>query len=64
MYKAFMEDPLANSVRALSERYHVSLQRVDAILRLKGLEASWVKVRVSNFFLAFAMALHDEYKID
>ncbi|KAF8628248.1 hypothetical protein AX15_004023 [Amanita polypyramis BW_CC] len=43
MYQEFMRDPVRNSVRVLSQRYHVSLKRVDAILRLKGLENAWVK---------------------
>lgn len=46
MYNQFMADPERNSVRWLSERYHISMARVDAILRLKGLEAHMVKVRV------------------
>lgn len=45
MYVEFMKDPEANSVRVLSQKYHVSMKRVDAILRLKGMEAAWVKVR-------------------
>ncbi|KAH8102378.1 eukaryotic mitochondrial regulator protein-domain-containing protein [Cristinia sonorae] len=40
IYQQFMSDPTVNDVRALSERYGLSLKRVDAILRLKGLEAS------------------------
>ncbi|TFK41967.1 eukaryotic mitochondrial regulator protein-domain-containing protein [Crucibulum laeve] len=43
MYNAFMQDPEKNSVRALAQRYHVSIKRVDAILRLKGLEKDWQK---------------------
>ena len=39
-----MADPKANSVRNLASRYHLSIKRVDAILRLKGLEESWTKV--------------------
>ncbi|KAF9446126.1 hypothetical protein P691DRAFT_804711 [Macrolepiota fuliginosa MF-IS2] len=39
-----MADPKKNSIRVLSQRYHLSLKRVDAILRLKGLEHSWYKV--------------------
>lgn len=39
-----MNNPTANSVRNLSGRYHLSIKRVDAILRLKGLEESWLKV--------------------
>lgn len=45
IYQEFMRDPKENSVRALSQIYHISMKRVDAILRLKGLESAWVKVR-------------------
>jgi hypothetical protein len=44
LYKSFMADPEAHSVRSLASRYHLSIKRVDAILRLKGLEESWIKV--------------------
>lgn len=44
LYKSFMANPNANSVRSLASRYHLSIKRVDAILRLKGLEESWIKV--------------------
>ncbi len=44
LYQAFMANPEANSVRNLAGRYHLSIKRVDAILRLKGLEESWIKV--------------------
>ncbi|KAJ3978122.1 eukaryotic mitochondrial regulator protein-domain-containing protein [Lentinula raphanica] len=43
IYRLYMLDPEKNSVRALSQRFHISLARVDAILRLKGMEADWVK---------------------
>ncbi|KAJ7508568.1 eukaryotic mitochondrial regulator protein-domain-containing protein [Mycena galericulata] len=43
MYADYMLDPETNSIRALSQRYHVSLKRVEAILRLKGLETAHVK---------------------
>ncbi|KAI0316494.1 eukaryotic mitochondrial regulator protein-domain-containing protein [Amylostereum chailletii] len=46
LYQLYMTDPVANSVRELAGRYHLSMKRVDAILRLKGLEAHWIKVRV------------------
>ena len=39
-----MANPKANSVRSLASRYHLSIKRVDAILRLKGFEESWIKV--------------------
>ena len=35
-----MANPEANSARSLASRYHLSFKRVDAILRLKGLEES------------------------
>jgi len=43
IYTEFMANPKKNSVRVLSQRYHLSLKRVDAILRLKGLEHAWYK---------------------
>ena len=39
-----MKDPDTYSVRNLAELHGLSLKRVDAILRLKGLEQSWIKV--------------------
>jgi hypothetical protein len=39
-----MANPKANTVRDLASRYHLGIKRVDAILRLKGLEESWMKV--------------------
>ena len=39
-----MTNPEGNSVRNLAGRYHLSIKRVDAILRLKGLEENWKKV--------------------
>ncbi|KAH9997766.1 eukaryotic mitochondrial regulator protein-domain-containing protein [Russula compacta] len=48
LYQAFMANPKANSVRNLASRYHLSIKRVDAILRLKGLEESWIKVSLSS----------------
>lgn len=44
MWQMFMRDPVENNVRALSQRFRISMKRVDAILRLKGMEADWVKV--------------------
>jgi Eukaryotic mitochondrial regulator protein len=44
MYSAYMADPVKNNVRALAQSYGMSLKRVDAILRLKGLERDWLKV--------------------
>jgi Eukaryotic mitochondrial regulator protein len=39
-----MANPETNTVRSLASRFHISIKRVDAILRLKGLEESWIKV--------------------
>ncbi|KAF8433535.1 eukaryotic mitochondrial regulator protein-domain-containing protein [Boletus edulis BED1] len=44
LYRAYMIDPKLNSVRALAARHNISIKRVDAILRLKGMEESWKKV--------------------
>ncbi|KAF9785710.1 hypothetical protein BJ322DRAFT_1055930 [Thelephora terrestris] len=38
-----MLDPEVNNVRALAAQHGISIKRVDAILRLKGLEAAWKK---------------------
>ncbi|KAJ7146274.1 eukaryotic mitochondrial regulator protein-domain-containing protein [Mycena epipterygia] len=43
IYADYMIDPETNNIRSLSQRYHLSLKRVQAILRLKGLEESFVK---------------------
>ncbi|KAL4070541.1 eukaryotic mitochondrial regulator protein-domain-containing protein [Scleroderma citrinum] len=43
LYQSYMTDPETNSVRALSSKHNISLKRVDAILRLKGLEEAWKK---------------------
>lgn len=44
LYKAHSIDPELNSVRALASRHNISIKRVDAILRLKGMEKAWKKV--------------------
>ncbi|KAK0198771.1 eukaryotic mitochondrial regulator protein-domain-containing protein [Armillaria mellea] len=36
IYEEYMRDPAKNNVRELAQRHHLSLGRVDAILRLKG----------------------------
>jgi hypothetical protein len=56
MYIQFISDPVENSVRQLSLRYNISLKRVDAILRLKGLEHSWYKVGTTSTIFAFRMS--------
>ncbi|KAG1757060.1 eukaryotic mitochondrial regulator protein-domain-containing protein [Suillus lakei] len=43
IYFSYMANPEANSVRALAAKHHLSIKRIDAILRLKGLEESWKK---------------------
>jgi predicted xylose isomerase-like sugar epimerase len=63
-----MANPDANSVRNLASRYHLSIKRVDAILRLKGLEENWIKVstlslislaRVSGRMMFIKISLED-----
>ncbi|KAH9949380.1 eukaryotic mitochondrial regulator protein-domain-containing protein [Amylocystis lapponica] len=41
IYNDYISNPTVYDVRKLSERYGISMQRVDAILRLKGLEDHW-----------------------
>lgn len=43
IYQQFMADPTKNSVRELAALHGLSIARVDAILRLKGLEEHWKK---------------------
>ncbi|TFK26676.1 hypothetical protein FA15DRAFT_667149 [Coprinopsis marcescibilis] len=43
MYSMYMSDPEMYSVRALAQKYNLSIKRVDAILRLKGLERAYTK---------------------
>jgi hypothetical protein len=38
-----MSDPAKYSVRELARQYHLSIKRVDAVLRLKGQEQAWIK---------------------
>jgi hypothetical protein len=45
IFEAFMADPVKNNLRVISETYHISLKRADAILRLKAQEGAWKKVR-------------------
>ena len=59
IYREFMQNPKINSVRFLSQRYHISMKRVDAILRLKGMEVAWIKVCiVLSTYAAFHLGLH------
>jgi len=59
LYQSFMANPKASSVRSLASRYHLSIKRVDAILRLKGLEKSWIKVCLA-FLAALAKFWQDD----
>ncbi|KAF5352390.1 hypothetical protein D9756_005802 [Leucocoprinus leucothites] len=55
IYNEYMQDPVQNSVRILSQRYHLSLKRIDAILRLKGLEHSWYKMCSLRLWALFTL---------
>ncbi|KAI0962384.1 hypothetical protein AcW1_001220 [Taiwanofungus camphoratus] len=50
IYNEYMSNPAVYTVRKLSERHSISLKRVDAILRLKGLEEHWKKVKGSYWY--------------
>jgi hypothetical protein len=58
-----MTDPNTNSVRVLAGHYHLSMKRVDAILRLKGLEEHWKQVRTRFIPMSCPVwgALRDDY---
>lgn len=67
IYEAFMQDPIKNNVRSLSQIHHLSLKRVDAILRLKGMENAWIKVSMFPSFHFHWCAVtrdNDDSKID
>lgn len=44
IYRAFQQDPQKFSVRTLAQLHGVSMKRIDAVLRLKGMEDAWRKV--------------------
>ena len=44
IYERYMSDPQKYNIRVLSAAYGVSMKRIDAILRLKGMEKSWIEV--------------------
>jgi len=52
IYKSYIENPASNDLHALSTRYGISVKRVEAILRLKSLEAGWKKTDLQTGFLA------------
>lgn len=58
IYQRYMADPEANNIRYLSSQYGISLKRVDAILRLKGLEKSWEKVGAR---ITFSLGMHSAF---
>ena len=64
IWQEYMVNPNESRVRVLAQRHGLSIARVDAILRLKGLEEHWIKVRHSppspNPFTAF-VASRDEF---
>ncbi|KIM61671.1 hypothetical protein SCLCIDRAFT_65105, partial [Scleroderma citrinum Foug A] len=43
LYQLYVSDTKTNSARALSSGHNISIKRLDAILRLKGLEEAWKK---------------------
>jgi Eukaryotic mitochondrial regulator protein len=61
IYDSYVANPVANDAHTLSTRYGVSVRRIEAIIRLKQLEAQWEKVRVTSTFLVYRRFLRDEY---
>ncbi|KAL5519171.1 hypothetical protein ACEPAH_854 [Sanghuangporus vaninii] len=43
IYERYMSNPKMYNVRVLAVAYGISMKRVDAILRLKGMEKDWLK---------------------
>lgn len=66
IYQKFMSDPKTHSVRALAAAHGLSLKRVDAILRLKGLEEHFKQVRIpaSAVSSSCVVEMRDDCKID
>ena len=59
-----MENPSQSTIRTIAQQNGISIARVDAILRLKGLEDQWKKVRLA-FELPFSPRsdiVWDEFK--
>lgn len=44
IYERYMSNPKKFNVRVLSLAFGISMKRIDAILRLKGLESNWKEV--------------------
>ena len=44
IYARYMSNPEKFNIRVLSAAYGISFKRIDAILRLQGMEESWKKV--------------------
>ena len=44
IYRLYWLNPKRYNVRKLSKIFNISLKRITAILRLKALEKSWIKV--------------------
>jgi len=58
-----MSDPETNTVRTLSSRHNISIKRLDAILRLKGLEEAWKKASLNfRYFICIPTSDDEQYK--
>jgi hypothetical protein len=51
IFADFMHNHTENNERALGARYNFSIKRIEAILRLKGMEKDWKKVSSSSISL-------------
>ena len=59
-----MSNPETYNVRVLAVAYGISMKRVDAILRLKGMEKAWMKVSIPVLLIGqeFPFLKYDEPK--
>jgi len=60
IFDAHVSNPELNSVRALSQRFGMSLKRIEAIVRLKALEFKWKQEKRTlrtNFLMGMESAL-------
>lgn len=64
IWRLHTSDPAQWTIRALSEKFSIGLQRMEAILRLKALEAEWtLQVRYTPPLLALAFQVLERGKV-
>ena len=72
IYNSYATNPTANDPHTLSIRYGISVRRVEAIIRLKQLEATWkevimysqlVLIAVVSFMMSKTISLEDNHMV-